>query len=681
MENAPYEFVLAKLLAADGAWQEAVEQFDSAVELAPDDPYLRLDYAGFLLQIGRRGKALEQATEARRLAPEDPDALSVFARAQLSVADGDPAAMARAREAYEELRRLRPDDLQGLIALGRMYLGGGRTEEAAASSRRRWRCGRRTPGCCRCWSRRSCAPIRSLPPSRPWRICCSADPAEARARLTLADLQQKRGDMRAAAETLRAAPAEVMEDLDYRRRLGFALYRVGELEASLEVVDTVLRDEPGDFGGLYLKGLIHAAEGHHERASALLRQLVAQRPQSLELALLAARVLERQQATEEAVALLAELAERLREADGPRRPIWRSTRASTCSTGPASGTACSRRSSPSCGGAGRRVSRPDLLQLDALAQSDRAAEALGRLGTLESPQLTPARRLGKEAELLYPLERDAEAEARLAELVKLPGDEGRFEAARLLQSRERYAEAIPLLEELRQQSTDRIQLLFWLGAAYERTARHEEAEEAFRTLLRIDADFAPALNYLGYMWADQGRDLEGARSGGARRGARAGQRRLRRLIGLGAVPPRPLRAGPGAAGAGGAAGARRRGDLRAPGRPLPGGGPSGRGARALRARPVARRRQRRRGERQARPAAAAALIRAPAVRRRLGLLAALAVVCAACSQMPAPAPVDKPVAAPGGVGEGEARAPRRASRRRSTGCATRARRAPAACGW
>ena len=93
VENAPYEFMLAKLLAAEGAWQEAVDRFDTAVALAPDDPYLRLDFAGFLLQIGRRAKALEQAGEARRLAPENADTLAVYARAQLAVADGDPAAM------------------------------------------------------------------------------------------------------------------------------------------------------------------------------------------------------------------------------------------------------------------------------------------------------------------------------------------------------------------------------------------------------------------------------------------------------------------------------------------------------------------------------------------------------------------------------------------------------------
>lgn len=511
VKSAPYEFVLAKLLAADGAWQEAVDQFESAVGLAPDDPYLRLDYAGFLLQIGRRGEALAQATEARRLAPADPDVLSIFARAQLSVAEGDPAAAGRAMAAYEELRRLRPDHLQGLIALGRMYLGGGRAEEAASVFEE----------------------ALTLRPQNSWLLSLlveaqlrsnqvavaeqtlaellHADPAEARARLTLADLQQKRGDMRAAAETLRAAPAEVKEDLDYRRRLGFALYRVGDLEPGLEVVETVLEDEPEDFGALYLKGLIYAAEGHHQRASTLLRQLVVQRPESLELALLAARVLERQQATEEAVDLLAGLAQRLREADADEEADLAEYQSLNVLYRAGEWERLLAALEPKLAGEPTELSLDLLfLHLDALARSDRAAEALGRLRDLDSPQLTPARRLGKEVELLYTLEREAAAAERLTELVKLPGVEGRFEAARLLQMRERYTEAVPLLEELRRGAPDRIQLLFWLGAAYERTARHDDAEEAFLKLLQIDADFAPALNYLGYMWAEQGNNLEEA---------------------------------------------------------------------------------------------------------------------------------------------------------------------------
>ena len=48
---------------------------------------------------------------------------------------------------------------------------------------------------------------------------------------------------------------------------------------------------------------------------------------------------------------------------------------------------------------------------------------------------------------------------------------------------------------------------FQRGVAAERSGQHARSEECFRACLALDEKFAPALNYLGYMWADEGRNL------------------------------------------------------------------------------------------------------------------------------------------------------------------------------
>lgn len=53
-------------------------------------------------------------------------------------------------------------------------------------------------------------------------------------------------------------------------------------------------------------------------------------------------------------------------------------------------------------------------------------------------------------------------------------------------------------------------LHFQLGAAYERSGHYAEAEKAFRKCLELAPDFAEALNYLGYMWAERGVNLNEA---------------------------------------------------------------------------------------------------------------------------------------------------------------------------
>lgn len=52
---------------------------------------------------------------------------------------------------------------------------------------------------------------------------------------------------------------------------------------------------------------------------------------------------------------------------------------------------------------------------------------------------------------------------------------------------------------------------YQMGAQLERNRMLDEAAKTFKRCLELKADFAPALNYLGYMWADEGVNLEEAR--------------------------------------------------------------------------------------------------------------------------------------------------------------------------
>ena len=79
-----------------------------------------------------------------------------------------------------------------------------------------------------------------------------------------------------------------------------------------------------------------------------------------------------------------------------------------------------------------------------------------------------------------------------------------------------YAEAIRHLTgaEVIARATDPKKLnqsfYFQLGATYERNHDFAEAEKYFQLCLDLEPDFAEALNYLGYMWAERGEQLEKA---------------------------------------------------------------------------------------------------------------------------------------------------------------------------
>jgi tetratricopeptide (TPR) repeat protein len=52
---------------------------------------------------------------------------------------------------------------------------------------------------------------------------------------------------------------------------------------------------------------------------------------------------------------------------------------------------------------------------------------------------------------------------------------------------------------------------FELGAACERNGDYDQAEKYFQKSLELSPNFAEALNYLGYMWAEHGVHLDQAR--------------------------------------------------------------------------------------------------------------------------------------------------------------------------
>jgi len=80
--------------------------------------------------------------------------------------------------------------------------------------------------------------------------------------------------------------------------------------------------------------------------------------------------------------------------------------------------------------------------------------------------------------------------------------------AQVYQDASRGAEAVKTLEEALSKFPSDTSIPFELGAVLEKQRKFSEAEAAFRKVLTIDPDHAPALNYLGYMLADRGERLD-----------------------------------------------------------------------------------------------------------------------------------------------------------------------------
>jgi tetratricopeptide (TPR) repeat protein len=392
------------------------------------------------------------------------------------------------------------------------------------------------------------------------------EPAALEARLTLAELAGRRNDYPAVLATLGAAPEPGRADPRLQRQLAWAYYLTGDVDRALLTVEPLLHpaQEAGaatsvaadsDADGtqlLLLKGLALAAQGHNQEAGELLEKLRGTRPTDSALAAILSKVLERAGRPEQAAHVLADLDAGLAKAG--KHEEERQARLELAQVyydakqWDRVGETLQPlvRLAPRDGGAVREPAL--LLAADALIQRKSYDEAL-RL--LDQAQTSPpaASLTSKRAEVLYRAGRERDAARQLEELAAAPDPLAALAAAEAYQRLEKYADSIPVLERLvaappapagppayrvpATAGTPDITVIpsapgspgtgaklqppsgkaahFLLGAAYERTGKREQAVAEFRQLLGVDPEYHAALNYLGYMFAERGENLEEAR--------------------------------------------------------------------------------------------------------------------------------------------------------------------------
>lgn len=108
---------LADLLSNTGRGIEAVQLYEQAIRLRPDDPALRLAFGRTLLRYGYLTDAELQLRRAHELDASDPAPLYFLGQVYES---RSPPDLERAREMYEQAARAAPDSPYGRLARQRL---------------------------------------------------------------------------------------------------------------------------------------------------------------------------------------------------------------------------------------------------------------------------------------------------------------------------------------------------------------------------------------------------------------------------------------------------------------------------------------------------------------------------------------------------------------------------------
>jgi tetratricopeptide (TPR) repeat protein len=149
----------------------------------------------------------------------------------------------------------------------------------------------------------------------------------------------------------------------------------------------------------------------------------------------------------------------------------------------------------------------DLEGAEATARALKSAHPEDARTTYLLAQMLESRGRHQEiVDLMKPeIERLRAAKAKPGQVALLLGAQGMA----LLQLK-RYDEAIAVYREAIAASPDDTAVIFQFGAALDRAGKRPEAQKVFRDLIAKDPLDANALNYLGYMLAEQGTSLDEA---------------------------------------------------------------------------------------------------------------------------------------------------------------------------
>jgi tetratricopeptide (TPR) repeat protein len=521
--QAAFQFTLGKVLAAEGSFPEALAAFEEAAKLAPQDPYVRLEGAQLLGRLGSiarqpstrseyLGRAVGEVNQARLLAPGNPDVLRGVGEIYLALADQDPKAIQTAQEAYETLRGQDPSDLQVMVTLGRIYLEEGQPARAADVFKELVSYTPNNEVATLLWVDALIKADRKPEAEGVLKDVLTANPESLQARLTLAEVEGQRGDHRAALATLLAAPEGVREDPQLRRQLASALYLTGDLDAALKTADDQLKEQPDNAYLELLKGLVLTAQGRNPEALTLLSRLRENDPQDLVLAVTLSRVLRREGKKDEAAKLLGDLAASL-----AREGKVKESREATLELAQLYATTEDWQKMSEAVTPLLRVDDRDvrtealLLKADGLLELKRYDEALALLVPPASSAPAPSPAIAaKRAEVLWKSGKEREARRQLARLAYAEDPQTLLAVAQTYQRLEQFADSIPLVTQVLASHPDLPAAGLMLGAAYERTGKRDVAVATFRKLLKADPDDHAVLNYLGYMWAEKGENLDEA---------------------------------------------------------------------------------------------------------------------------------------------------------------------------
>ncbi|HEY0156770.1 MAG TPA: tetratricopeptide repeat protein [Thermoanaerobaculia bacterium] len=503
----PHEFLLAKLASEEGRYDEAISHIDRVISRNPGNPVLLYERAMMLIDAGRIERAESELREVLAADPAFYDANRVLGRLLLDQAGSNRSLIEEAMRYLQAAYKANPDDFSSGLTVTQILRSLGRNAEA---ERILALMVERAPDQ-RALNFNYAQVLTTLgrgDESRKYlERTVAIDPTFGPAVMQLLDIYQQQNEWRRAAEVLEPIVADDPTSVEMRRQQAYFYLRAGDARAARDRFRTLVAADPKDARSLfYLAEALNDLEEYTE-AEKIFRQLLATDPGDADLIASFALSLSGQKKWDEATRAFTQLL----GLSGLPDNLAALARTQLAYIDVQKGNYAAAVETARNVFTFRDKPNPQAINiaLEALKKEKKHADTVTLLEPLvqkfpDDPFLN--------ARFVESLVRAGDA-ARAREHANTQAKRGTRNAIAIAEAymqAEDTPAAIALIRSSIAARPDDLDLQFQLGSVLERADDRKASEAVFLKILEQNPDHAPSLNYLGYMWAESGTNLQRA---------------------------------------------------------------------------------------------------------------------------------------------------------------------------
>lgn len=505
--NEPALFIQAKLAASEGRFEEAFGLMDKVIASDPHDPVLLFERASMLADAGKADRAESELRKVIAVKPDFYDAQRLLGRLILDRSANDQA---KIHEALEHLRlafQINPDDLPSGMAIAQIYLSTGKTAEAERVLAQLLE---RLPDQ-RGLNYTYAQVLTKLgrgDESKPYlERAVLLDPTFGPAILQLVDIYQKESEWTKAAEVLQPLISDDPLNLDLQRQQAYFFLRAGNAEKAYSLFKNIADADPKDSRAkFYLAEALSDLEQYDE-AQKIYRSLLEQSPEDVDVLASFGLSLTAQRKFDDAAKMFRTLLGAKDVPDNLR--VLGNTQLAYIELQRGNYDAALKMVEPILIFNDKPNTQAINVGLEALRKQKKYREAIAFLQPLTDRFAADPFVNARYVEMLARAGETEKAKIAAATQAKF-GTRNTVAAAEAYIQAGDSAAALGILREALKTKPDELDLQFSLGSAYERSGDRKAAEKIFLQILAAHPEHLQTLNYLGYMWAESGVNLDRA---------------------------------------------------------------------------------------------------------------------------------------------------------------------------